>query len=249
MKALILAAGYATRLYPLTKEYPKPLLQVAGRPMIDYIVDKLASVDEVDEIIVITNSKFIERFREWAGKQVTQKKISLVDDQTRSLHDRRGAIGDIAFAIDQGHIADDLLVIGGDNLFDEELVEFVAFAQAQRPMPVIGAYDIAKIAQASKYGVIKVDSRRLIIDFQEKPKNPESTLVAMCLYFFPREKLPRIGEYLDSKTDKKDATGFYIDWLTKKEKVMAYIFQGHWYDIGHHELYNKAKEHYSDGDA
>lgn len=242
MKALILAAGYATRLYPLTKDYPKPLLCVGGRPIIDYIVDKLKAVDEVDEIIVVTNSKFILRFRDWAKKLRVKKTISLVDDLTDSLLNRRGAIGDMDFVIDKKKLRDDLLVIGADNLFDSDLKAFISFIKANSKKPVIGAYQIKDTEELKKYGVLKLDGKNKVIDFKEKPAKPKSTLVAMCLYYFPRGKLRLVKEYLNSRSAKNDATGFYIDWLRKKDSVYGFVFSGLWYDIGHHKFYNQAKQ-------
>ncbi|MCX5702257.1 MAG: nucleotidyltransferase family protein [Candidatus Omnitrophica bacterium] len=241
MKALILAAGYARRLYPLTKEFPKPLLLVRHRPIIDYIIDKLESVDQINEIIVVTNSKFISRFKVWASKHPTKKRISLVDDLTKTHSDRRGAIGDMNFAVNKKRIKDDLLVIGGDNLFDGDLNVFLDFAKARRNKPVIGAYNIRKLHAAREYGVIKLDKENRVIDFEEKPNWPKTALIAMCLYYFPKEKLKLIREYLDVKTAHNDATGFYIDWLTKRERVFAFIFHGRWFDIGHHKFYEEAK--------
>ena len=245
MKALILAAGYATRLYPLTKEYPKPLLLVGQRPIIDYIIDKLGIIDEIDEIIVVTNSKFISRFRKWQAKGKTQKRISLIDDLTKNHNDRRGAIGDMDFVINKKRLKDDLLVIGGDNLFDGNLRDFLSFAKINKTDPVIGAYNIKDIHKAKNYGVIKLDKKNKIIDFQEKPKNPKSTLVAMCLYYFPKEKLKLIKKYLSASANKHDATGFYIDWLRKKERVYGFIFNGRWYDIGHRKFYDEARKRFS----
>lgn len=242
MKALILAAGYATRLYPLTKEYPKPLLTVEEKPIIDFIIDKLKTIDEIGEIIVVTNSKFISRFKKWKAGLHTKKRLSLINDLTKDNRDRRGAIGDIDFTIDKKGIEDDLLVIGGDNLFDGNLKDFLSFAKANQNSPVIGAYDVRDKLNARNYGVIKLDKNNKLIDFQEKPRNPKSTLVAMCLYYFPREKLGLIKEYLVNKIKKTDATGLYIDWLRNKCPVYGFVFSGQWYDIGDYKFYNQAKE-------
>lgn len=244
MKALILAAGYAVRLYPLTRQYPKPLLRVDNKPIIDYIVDKLKVIDDIDEIIVVTNSKFISRFKKWAKRLNCTKAISVVDDLTSRSTDRRGAIGDIDFSIHKKRIKDDLLVIGGDNLFDGDLKSFLAFAKRNKAHPAIGVYDLKDLHQANKYGVVRLDKQNKIINFKEKPKIPKSTLVAMCLYYFPKTKLRLIGEYLRAKTDKFDATGFYIDWLRKKIPVYGFIFEGKWYDIGDRRFYSKAKENF-----
>ena len=245
MKALILAAGYATRLYPLTKEYPKPLLEVEGRPIIDYLIEKLGEAEEVDEIIVVINSKFMSHFRKWKLALKIKKNVHLVDDLTESLGDRRGAIGDMEFAINKKQIKDDLLVIGGDNLFDAKLNGFLSFIKTNKTNPVIGVYDIKDKQEARKYGVLKLDAKNRVVDFQEKPTNPKSTLAAMCLYYFPKEKLGLIREYLSSKANKRDATGFYIDWLRKRESVYGFAFGGRWFDIGDQKFYDAAKEVFS----
>lgn len=244
MKALILAAGYATRLYPLTKEYPKPLLTVARRPLIDYILDKLNGVPEIDEIIVVTNSKFFRKFKKWSKTAVSSKRLSIIDDLTKSQNDRRGAIGDIYFAVTKKRLKDNLVVVGGDNLFDSNLGEFLSFAKSKHPHPVIGAYDIKIKSRAAKYGVISLDAKKIIIDFKEKPLRPSSSLVAMCLYYFPRTKLGLVKEYLRSKSNKNDATGFYIDWLRRRDKVYAFIFGGRWYDIGQYKFYQEANKQF-----
>jgi len=244
MKALILAAGYATRLYPLTREYPKPLLKVGKRPIINYIIDKLRGLEQIDEIIVVTNSKFMPQFRKWKSALKIKKRISLVDDLTKSHADRRGAIGDMDFVINKRRLRDNLLIVGGDNLFDGNLNKFLAFTR-DHSAPLIGAYNIKDRKEARKYGVIKLDRKNRIIDFREKPKNPKSTLIAMCLYYFPEEKIGLIKEYLNTRQDKHDATGFYIDWLRKKVTVYGFVFSGRWYDIGDHKFYHEAKESFS----
>ncbi len=242
MKALILAAGYAVRLYPLTQSYPKPLLEVNKRPIIDYIVDKLEKIEELDEIIVVTNNKFISVFEKWAKGLKTSKLVSVVNDLTLTPEDKLGAIGDMAFSIKNKRIKDDLLVVGGDNLFDINLADFLSFAKHKKSYTSIGIYDIKYKAQASKYGVIKIDKTDKIVGFKEKPKNPQSTLVAMCLYYFPKVKLKLIGQYLNNKKHKSDAMGFYIDWLRKTDLVYGFVFDGKWYDIGDKSFYSKARK-------
>lgn len=241
MKALILAAGYATRLYPLTRDFPKPLLRVRRKPVINYIIEKLNNLDEIDEIIVVTNSKFISKFREWKYSLNFKKPVSLIDDLTKDNQDRRGAIGDIDFVLKKKRIKGDLLVIGGDNLFDSDLGGFLEFTHLHQNYPVIGAYNIKGRERAKKYGVVRLDSRNRLIDFEEKPARPKSTLVAMCLYYFPKEKLKLIKEYL-IKSRKTDTTGVYIDWLRKKLSVYGYVFNGRWYDIGDFKYFAEAKK-------
>jgi glucose-1-phosphate thymidylyltransferase len=215
---------------------------LGAKPIIDYIIEKLDKISEIDEIIVITNSKFLSHFEKWSRKVKTSKRISLVDDLTKSLSDRRGAIGDMDFAINKKRIKDDLIVVGGDNLFDYALRGFFSFAKTKNGNPVIGAYNIRNKIHAKKYGVLKLDKQNKVIDFQEKPIIPKSTLVAMCFYFFPKEKLALIKEYLNNKAVKHDATGLYIDWLRRRVEVYGFVFNGRWYDIGDHKFYNEAKK-------
>lgn len=237
-----MAAGYATRLYPLTKEYPKPLLEVKNKPIINYIINNLNSVKSIDELIVVTNSKFIGKFRQWKLGLKGQKKITLVDDRTKSNEDRLGAIGDINFVLRNSRIKDDLLVIGGDNLFSGNLNEFVNFALKNKPNTTIGAYRLKNKRDANKYGVLKVDKNHQVVEFEEKPKRPNSPLVAMCLYYIPREQFSLIGNYMKFNKNKVDATGKYIDWLKKKADIFCFVFKGSWFDIGDHKYLAAAKK-------
>lgn len=242
MKALILAAGYATRLYPLTENMPKPLLKIAGRPMIDYIVDKLKEINEVDEIFIVTNAKFFNHFKKWAREINFDGKIKIINDGTKSEDSRIGAIGDINLVIKRERIKDDLLIVGGDNLFTWGLGDFVSYALGKKPALTVGLYDVKNKAAASRYGVAGINRDRRIINFEEKPSLPKSRLAAMCLYYFPREKLSLTGEYLRGIKNlcKNDATGNYIRWLYAKEPVYGFVFRGRWYDIGHVDAYKTA---------
>jgi len=240
VKALILAAGYATRLYPLTMEYPKPLLKVGSRPIINYILDKLLEIEALDEIIVVTNGRFISKFRKWKRTLRVSRRITLVDDLTKDYADRRGAIGDIGFVLGKRRLKEGLLVVGGDNLFDADLKSFIAFARSKKPHPVIGVYKITRLKDAGKYGVVNMDVGRRIRDFKEKPKHPASRLVAMCLYYFPAASLKLIRDYIH-RARKSDATGFYISWLLKRAKVYGFVFGGRWLDIGDKKSYNIVK--------
>lgn len=245
MKALILAAGYATRLYPLTKEQPKPLLEVKGKPIIDYIVDKLKAVSIIDEIYVVTNSKFIRLFRSWRKSARPPKKITLVDDLTKNNRDRLGAIGDINFAIKKQEIKEDLLVIGGDNLFSGSLAGFLAFAQKNSSAASVGLYRLKRKKDASRYGVAKLNSRKAIISFIEKPGRPQSTLVAMCLYYIPKNSLGLIKEYMRDNKKQADTSGGYIAWLRGRTEIYGYVFNGSWFDIGDYKYLNAAKERFA----
>lgn len=242
MKALVLAAGYATRLYPLTKEYPKSLLAVGPKPIINYIIEKLVALDDIDEIIVVTNSKFYPVFRDWKRLLNQRVRVSIVDDLTKSNDTRLGSVGDIDFVIKRKKIKDDLLVIGGDNLFDGGLEDFLSFASSLKGSPVIGVYDIGDKAHAKHYGVIKLDAKKKVVDFEEKPKKPKSSLVGMCLYYFPRQRIGLIKKYMNSKKKATDASGSYIDWLRKEVPVYGYVFGGRWFDIGDFKYLKEAQK-------
>jgi glucose-1-phosphate thymidylyltransferase len=245
MKALILAAGYATRLYPLTKKYPKPLLEVKGRPIIDYIIDKLDSVSSIDEIYIVTNSKFISEFRKWVKVVKSPKKITLVNDLTKNNQDRLGAIGDINFVVKKKKVQEDLLVVGGDNLFSGSLSGFLDAAGKNISNPCIGLFRLKRKQDASRYGVVKLNSSRKVVSFQEKPKHPGSNLVAMCLYYISKNHLNLLNAYTQDKKIKvgvADATGSYIAWLKDKVDVYGYVFSGSWFDIGDYKYLNTAKE-------
>jgi len=242
MKALILAAGYGTRLYPLTKEYPKPLLEVKKRPIIDYILEKLKKI-QVNEIYVVTNSKFIGIFRQWARSKDCGK-IKLVDDLTKSNQDRLGAIGDINFVIKKERIKEDILVIGGDNLFNGSLKNFLTFAARHKGSASIGLFKLGQKKDASRYGVVKLDKKKRVVDFQEKPENPESDIVAMCLYYIPQAYFKLINQFVSGKS-KMDATGSYIAWLKNQTDVFGYVFKGSWFDIGDHKYLKAAKNNFA----
>jgi len=242
MKALLLAAGYATRLYPLTLDKPKALLNIGSQPMIDYIIEKIKRVREIDEILVVTNHKFYGCFQDWANRQTDKptNRLTIIDDGTLSNDDRLGAIGDIEFAIRQKDIEEDLLVVGGDNIFETALIDFVEFATSKKPASCIALYDLADKKLATKYGVVSIDAKGRVTDFQEKPAQPKSSFISTCIYYFPLEKLKKFGEYLSDGSVSKDASGNYIKWLSKNDSVYGYVVSGKWYDIGDLESYQKA---------
>ncbi len=240
MKALLLAAGYATRLYPLTLNRPKPLLPVAGKPVVEYILDIVEPLDEVDEIFVVTNEKFHTYFEEWAAKYSGSKKISIVNDGTKSNDDRLGATGDIAYVVREKKVEDDLLVLAGDNIFRTDLRDFLNFAYSKKPSVSIGLYDVKDLELAEKYGIVSLDDDNKVTEFMEKPSKPNSTLAAKCLYLFPKEKLTVISEFLNSDASN-DAPGYFLEWLSKKDAMYGYVFEDEkWFDIGDKKSYEEA---------
>ncbi|MFH1847937.1 MAG: nucleotidyltransferase family protein [Candidatus Omnitrophota bacterium] len=243
MKVLILAAGYATRLYPLTKDQPKPLLKVGRYAILEHIFKKIESVEGVDAAYIITNTKFYSHFREWAEGADFGMPIEAIDDGTTTNDNRLGAIRDIEFVLKAKNIDDDLLVIGGDNIFEFSLKDFAAFAKGKRPASTLALYDLGDIKKASLYGVVKIDGRKEVVGFQEKPPQPESALVATCVYFFPKEKLKLLPEYIALGL-KQDAPGNYIKWLAENDKVYGYVFSDAWYDIGDLKSLKDADEKY-----
>ncbi|MFC1667313.1 nucleotidyltransferase family protein [Candidatus Omnitrophota bacterium] len=244
MKTLLLAAGYATRLYPLTLNKPKPLLPIAGKPVIEFILDIIEPLKDVDGIYIVTNRKFSKNFEEWSAKFSSSKEIVVVNDGTTSNEDRLGATGDIEFVIREKKLKDDLLVLAGDNIFKKDLTDFINFSVSKRPSITIGLYDVKDLGLAKKYGIVSLDENKRIVEFKEKPSNPTSTLAAKCLYFFPKEKLGIVGEYLDTDA-AKDAPGYFLEWLSKKESVFGYAFKDEkWFDIGDKKSYEEANREF-----
>ena len=243
MKALILAAGYATRLYPLTKDRPKPLLPVADKPIIEHIAERIARLEDVTEIVVVVNNKFADKFIAWKEHFSVHVPIAILDDGSRDDADKLGAIRDLEFAIKAAHIDDDLLVIAGDNLFDAELAGFIGFAKGKAPAASIALYDVKELELAKQYGVVEKDEQERVLAFTEKPPAPKTTLAAICMYYFPEHKLGKVSEYLQMG-NQPDAPGYYISWLCKENEVYAYTLGGIWYDIGDIASYEEAKREF-----
>lgn len=245
MKLLILAAGYAVRLQPLTSNTPKPLLPIGGKPMMDRIIDKTASIEDIDTIHIVSNHKFFQNFVEWKKLRKDASKIFLADDGTLTNDTRLGAIRDMELAVRKGSIDDDLLVIAGDNLFDLDLKVFLKFARSHSDGVSVALYDVGSLEAAKKFGVVHIDGKGLVTDFEEKPQAPKSTLISTGIYFFPRENVPDLREYVNLEGAKLDAPGYYIKWLSIKNKVYGFPFSEKWYDIGDLKSYKAADEEYT----
>lgn len=243
MKTIVLAAGYATRLQPLTTNMSKSLLPVGGRIIIDRILDKVATIPSAGSVYVVTNAKFCRSFEDWRAVSPHGKKVTVINDGTTSNENRLGAIKDIALALDRAGMDDDILIIAGDNLFDFDMRVFMDFARSHADGVSIALYDVKDLKLASNYGIVKTDRTGLVVDFQEKPPVPQSTLSSTGIYYFPKNKLPFIKEYVTMQ-NKLDAPGYYIGWLCKKDKVYGFTFTEDWYDIGSIESYHKADKEY-----
>lgn len=228
MKAVILAAGYATRLRPLTDTWAKELLPVGGRPIVDWIVEAIERVDEVDEVHVVTNARKAPAFAEWAAGR---DGITIHDDGTTSNDDRLGAIGDLRFVVEQAGIDDHLLVIAGDNLFDFALTDFVDAWRAHGVASAVAVRDVGSRELASRYGIVDLAPDGRIVDFVEKPADPPSTLAATATYLYHRAHVPLVGRYL-AEGNAPDQPGRLVAWLHRNEPVYAWLFEEDWYDIG-----------------
>ena len=231
MKAVILAAGYATRLRPLTDDLPKHLLPVGGRPMLDWVLDRVKEVEDVDEIHLVTNSRFAPEFRRWAEP----RGVTVHDDGTTSNEDRLGAVGDLRLVIEEAGVEDDeLLVLAGDNLFEMSLPRFVEWWRAKpQPASAVPLHDVGDLELATQYGIAETDGEDRIARFVEKPSDPPSTLASTLIYVLRPEHVRLVGTYLD-EGQSPDNAGSFLGWLAGREPVYGYRFEGSWYDIGDH---------------
>lgn len=241
MKCLILAAGYATRLYPLTENFPKPLLSVGDKTILDWLVDDIDESGLVDEYVVISNHKFAHHFDEWARTKT--QKITVVDDGTSTNETRLGAVKDIRFAIEALKLDDDMLVIAGDNVLDFSLTKFVAYAKEKNTSCIMRYFEAAE-KKLQKSGVVSVDENDLITDMEEKPEHPKSNWCCPPFYYYTREDAKRVKTGIESGCGV-DAPGSYIAWLCTQTKVHAMQMPGKRYDIGNLESYKKVQEEYT----
>ncbi len=240
MKCLILAAGYATRLYPLTENFPKPLLEVQGKTILDHLIDDMDSLGEIDEYVVISNHKFAHHFRKWADGKV--QKITVVDDGTESNETRLGAVRDIQFAIDELNLDSDMLVIAGDNLLSFSLTKFMQYAKEKGTSCVMRFFEGEK-SKLQKCGVLLIDENDLILDMEEKPAEPKSNWCCPPFYYYTREDASFVKKGIESGCGV-DAPGSYIAWICKQTPVHAMEMPGRRYDIGNLESYEKVQKEY-----
>jgi glucose-1-phosphate thymidylyltransferase len=246
VKAIILAAGYATRLYPLTLDRPKHLLEVAGRPLLDRLLEQLP-LSELGTVYVVTNGKFAPRFREWAEGLALDAPVEVIDDGTRGEEEKLGATGDLELVITSEGLDEDLLVAAGDSLFSERLDGFVRFAQ-ERKAAALAVYDVGDLEAVRRLSVIGVDGDSRVISAEEKPERPVSTLSGVALYYYPRPVLPLVGEYL-REGNNPDQPGRLVEWLYRRTPVYAWRVPGEWLDIGTPEALADAERVFGSGRA
>src|SRR5688572_25734460 len=241
MKILILAAGYATRLYPLTLTRPKPLLDVAGKPMIEHVLDNIAPIPDIDRVYVVTNAKFADQFQKWADHyRATKSKLNftIINDGSTDDTNKLGAIGDLHLVLTREKMDDDLIVVAGDNLFSESLEEFGKFCR-EKNAPVLAVYDVGNLEEIKKYNSITIDGDGRITFFEEKPKEPKSTITGIALYYYPKSSLELIKQYI-AEGNNPDQPGLLIQWLYPRTPVYVWRVPGIWFDIGSKETLEEA---------
>ena len=241
MKVLILAAGYATRLYPLTLTRPKPLLDVAGKPMIEHVLDNIAPIPGIDRVYVVTNAKFAGQFQQWADHyRATKSKLNftIINDGSTDDSNKLGAIGDLNLVLNREKVDDDLIVVAGDNLFSQSVEEFGKFCRAKNA-PVLAVYDVGNLEEIKKYNAITMDRDGRITFFEEKPKTPQSTVTGIALYFYPKSALSLIRQYV-AEGNNPDQPGRLVQWMYPRTPFYTWRVPGLWFDIGSKETLDEA---------
>jgi len=245
MKAVVLAGGYATRLWPITKHRPKMFLPIGETTVIDRIFADLEADDRISEVFVSTNDRFAEDFEDHLAESDFAKPTLSVEDTTHE-DEKFGVVGALAQLVDREGIDDDLLVVAGDNLISFDIADFVDFFEA-KDAPTLAAYDVGSKDRATSYGVLEVEGDR-VRDLQEKPDDPSSTLISIACYGFPRDTLGMLDTYLEGGNNP-DEPGWFVQWLQAREPTYAFSFDGAWFDIGTPESYLDAVAWYLDGDS
>ena len=236
--AIVLAGGYATRLYPLTKEVPKALLTLGRRMIIDYIASKLSKLGELGGVVVSTNRRFQRQFERWLSSRTYQGVVIEAEPST-SEADKLGAVRALKMIVEK-HQAEHYLIVAGDNFFTDDLFGFVKF-YCERKEPVIAVYDVRDLERVREYSAVELSREGLIVSFQEKPSQPRSALIGTCIYLLPRTCTELICKYLEEGNDP-DRPGSFIQWLASKRPVYGYSLSGYWIDIGTPDAYREAQK-------
>ncbi|MDD4956260.1 MAG: nucleotidyltransferase family protein [Candidatus Omnitrophica bacterium] len=242
MKGLILAAGYGTRLYPLTLDRPKPLVKVGGKTILERLLRKMESMHGCDEIYIVTNDKFHSMVNQWVAGRNFSVKITVIDDMTKSNEDRLGAIGDINLVVSGQKPDEDVVIVAGDNLFEFAIHDFISFAREKKKL-CVALFDVKDLKMAQRYGIVSLDGESKVVAFEEKPASPKSTLASTGIYYFPKDKLPMLEEYMGTGL-VKDAPGNFVKWVSEKDEVYGFVFTEGWYDIGDKNSLEKADIEY-----
>ena len=242
MKCILLAAGYGTRLYPLTKDKPKALLELGNKTILDYILSKIEVSKKISKVYLISNNKFFSQFKDFIKKSNYKKEIELVNDETNYEETSLGAFGTLYYTLKQKNIDEDILVIASDNLFEFNLDEFVDYAILKN-RTCIAVYDVKDYEKAKHFGVMEIDKNSRITGIEEKPKNPRSTLVSLACYFIRKQDLIYIENYAKKKSRNQNL-GNMIKYLLENLSLNAYIINGKWFEVGNLDEYEKAKREF-----
>jgi len=244
VRTIVLGAGYGTRLYPLTLDKPKPLLTVGGKSILEYILDKVGQVPGLESVLLVTNDRFASHFEEWKRGLHWTTPIEILNDETTSNENRLGAVGDIYFVLKQRGINEEVLVVGGDNLFEFDLKKAWVFFK-QMGCSVVGLYDMLDKAKvAGLYGVVSIDDHSKIVGFEEKPKNPKSALISTAVYFLTKQDLGKLRLYIE-EGNNPDNLGDFVRYLIEDQDVYGYVFRENWFDIGSYEQYEEANGYFT----
>ena len=239
MYALILAGGFATRLYPLTKNFPKPLLKVGQKPIIEYAVKKIEKIPNVEKIIVSTNSKFESQFSDWIKHTEFTKEIILDIEDTMEEKEKLGAIKGISQIYQK--YPEDFLIVGGDNLFEDDLQVVVNDFETKKAS-IVGIHKSSGDLDISQFGTVMIDEDKIIRKFEEKSQTTNSDLISTCIYALSKNSISKINSYLENNSP--DSPGHFIRWLSENETVYGSILEGLWWDIGTIEAYEKITDHF-----
>lgn len=245
MQCVLLAAGYATRLYPLTENIPKALLKLGEKTILDMVVDKISEVKDIESIYIVTNEKFHTHFEEWAKSYSGGKKVKVLNDHTTNNDNRLGAIGDLKYVIDNEGIDDEILVMASDNIFGFSLNDFVKVYR-EKNADMICAHPIENKELLHSMGVVELDESNKVISFEEKPENPKSDLGVPPFYLYRKETVSLVDKYLE-EGNNPDAPGHFVPWLIGQTDVYAFVFDATRIDIGTPESYYEACELQKEG--
>ncbi|MBS7645405.1 nucleotidyltransferase family protein [Candidatus Bathyarchaeota archaeon] len=238
MIAVILAGGFAVRLHPITRDVAKPLLPIGGKPIIDHIVEKLMELEEVTRIIISTNRRFEEQFKEWLSREAYER-VEVEVEPSLSEGEKLGAIGALSRLLprlERG--GGECIIIAGDNLFTSNLKGLIEYYKGKRA-PTIAAYDVGGPELARRFSTLETDAEGRVLSFKEKPESPRSSLIGTCIYILPREALKEVKIYL-GEGNNPDSPGHFIEWLSKRRELYAYVLEGYWCDVGTPEAYEEA---------
>ena len=243
MKSLILAAGYATRLYPLTKNFPKPLLEVQGRSILDRLIDDIDKESDCNGHIIVSNHKFITHFEDWKKRRGAELShpVTILDDGSTENENRLGAVKDIAFAVEKMCIDDDIFVLAGDNVLDFSLTEFISYQKQKKASCIMRHFESDK-TKLQRTGVLCVDAHDRVIEMQEKPEEPKSNWACPPFYIYKKDDIQYLLDAVRNNVCGTDAPGDFIAWFCSQRPVYAWQMTGKRYDIGNLKSYEEAQK-------